>query len=129
MKYYLKTFVTCIRKHARITPQLLGDLPHARVAAWEPAYTLNGFDYYGPFLITMGVHDKMQKIWGVIFICLTCRAVHSDIVDSLSMDTCLNAIERFMAQYDVTTAFYSDNGTNFRGADNTLQKMYMKNIR
>ena len=37
--------------------------------------------------------------------------------------------ERFMAQYvDITIAFYSNNGTNFRGTDNALQKMYTKNI-
>ena len=66
---------------------------------------------------------------GDIFTCLICRAVHLDIVDSLSMDACLNAIERFMAQYgDVTTAFYSDNGTNFRCVGNILQKMYTKNV-
>ena len=47
--------------------------------------------------------------------------------DSLSMDAFLNAIECFMAQYgDLTIAFYSDNGTNFRGADNALRKIYTK---
>ena len=66
---------------------------------------------------------------GVIFTSHTCRTTHLDIVDNLSMDACLNTIEGFMAQYgDVTTAFYLDNGTNFRGADNALRKMYTKNI-
>ena len=45
------------------------------------------------------------------------------------MDVCLNIIEHFMAQYgDVTTAFYSDNGTNFRETDNALRKIYTKNL-
>ena len=64
MKYYLKTCVTCIKKHARITPQLLGDLPPARVAAWEPAYTHIGIDYYGLILVIMGIHGKTWKVWG-----------------------------------------------------------------
>ena len=96
---------------------------------WELAYTHTGIDYYSSFLVTKGVRRKTRKTWGVIFTCLTYRDVHLDIVNSLSMDAFLNAIEHFMAQYgDVTTAFYSDNGTNFCGADNTLRKMYTKNI-
>ena len=129
IKYYLKTCVTCIKKHTQINPQLLGNLPHARVAAWEPAYTHTSIDYYGPFVVTTGIRSKTPKVWGVIFTFLTCHAVHLDIVDSLPMDACLNVIERFMAQYaDVTSAFYSDNGTNFRGISNALRKMYTKNI-
>ena len=34
-----------------------------------------------------------------------------------------------MAQYvDVTIAFYSDNGNNFRGTDNAIKRMYTKNM-
>ena len=67
---------------------------------------------------------------GVIFTCLTCRAVHLDIVDSLSMDACLNAIETFTVQYgDVTIALYSENGTKFHGVDNALWQMYTKSLR
>ena len=53
--------------------------------------------------------------------------MHLDIVDSLSMDACINAIERFLSQYaDVTIAFYSDNGTNFHGMNNATKRMYEK---
>ena len=90
VKHYLKTCVTCIKKHARMTPQLLGDHPPARVTVWEPAFTHTGIDYYGPFLVTTGIHGKTCKFWGVIF---TCRAVHLDIVDSRYMDGCLNVID------------------------------------
>ena len=89
-----------------MTPQLLGDHPLARVAVWEPAFTHTSIDYYGPFLVTTGIRGWTRKVWEVIFTCLTYRAVHLDIVDSLSMDPCLNVIERFMDQYaDVTIAF------------------------
>ena len=58
MKYYLKTCVICIKKHARKTLQFLGDLPLTRVAAWEPTYTHTGIDYYGSFLVTTLVREK-----------------------------------------------------------------------
>ena len=49
-------------------------------------------------------------------------------MDSLFIAACLNVIECFMSQYaDVTIAFYSDNGTNFRGTDNAIKRMYNKN--
>ena len=57
--------------------------------------------------------------------CLTSHAIHLDIVDSLSMDTCTNAIERFLSQYvDVTRALYSDTRTKFHGVDNSICNMY-----
>ena len=94
----------------------MGDHPPTRVAVFEPAFTHTGIDYYGPFKVSTGTHSKTRKVWGIIFTCLICRVVHLDIVGSLSMDAWLNGIERFMLQYaDVTIAFYSDNGTNFRG--------------
>ena len=128
VKYYLKTCVICIKKHACATHQFLQDPPPARVAVWEPVFTHTGIDYYGPFLVSTGISRKMHKAWRVIFTCLTCHAVHLDIVYSLSMDACLNVIERFMSQCaDVTIAFYSDNGTNFRGTDNSIKRMYNKN--
>ena len=56
------------------------------------------------------------------------RAIHLDIVDSLSMDACINALERFLAQYsDVTIAFYSDERTNVTGTANAIKRMYDKN--
>ena len=65
---------------------------------------------------------------GVIFTCLMSRAIHLDIADSLLMDACINALERFLAQYsDVTIAFYSDERTNVTGTANAIKRMYDKN--
>ena len=81
------------------------------------------------FQTSTGTRNKATKHWGVIFTCLTSQAIHLDIVDSLSMDACINALEWFLAQYaDVTVAFYSDNGTNFQGTSNAMTRMYNKNM-
>ena len=70
---------------------------------------------------------RTQKIWGVIFTCLPSCTVHLDVVDRLSMETCVNAIERFMAQYgDVTRTLHSYNGTNFHGVDNAIRNICNK---
>ena len=94
------------------------------MAEKEPPFIHTGIDYYMPFRVSTPQRNHMQKIWGVIFTCLTSRTVHLDIVDSLSMDACLNAIEHILAQYgDITPALYSDNGTNFHGMDNAIRTM------
>jgi hypothetical protein len=106
----------------------MGEHPVARIATWQPAFTHTGVDYFGPFKTIAGARNKTKKHWGVVFTCLTTRAIHLDIVDSLSMDACINAIERFLAQYaDVTIAFHSDNGTNFEGVSNAVTRMYDRN--
>ena len=128
VKHYLKDCVICIKKHSRADPQFMGEHPAARTATWQPAFTHTGIDYFGPFKTSIGLRGRTKKNWGVIFTCLTSRAVHLDIVDSLSMDACINAIERFLGQYaDVTIAFHSDNGTNFEGVNNALTRMYDRN--
>ena len=108
---------------------MLGEHPRARAATFEPAFSHTGIDYFRPFHTTTGTRNRTSKHWGVIFTCLTSRAIHLDIVDSLSMDACINALERFLSQYaDATIAFYSDNGTNFQGTDNAMKRMHDKNL-
>ena len=107
----------------------MGQHPVSRAATWEPAFSHTGIDYFGPFQTTTGTRNKTTKRWGVIFTCLRSWAIHLDIVDSLSMDACINALEWFLAQYpDVTVTFYTNNGTNFQGTSNAKNRMYNKNI-
>lgn len=62
-----------------------------------------------------------MKTYGVLFICLTTRAVHIEIAHSLDTDSCLNAIRRFMCKRGQVTTIRSDSGTNFVGAEHELR--------
>ena len=52
--------------------------------------------------------------------CLTTRAVHFEIVPSLGNSSCVMSIERFIVRRSTPSTIWSDNGTNFVGAEKEL---------
>ena len=73
----------------------------------------------GPFLVSSG--RSRPKRWICLFTCLPTRAVHFEVVSSLSTDSFLNAFLRFHARHPGVWQLVPDNGTNFRGAEKELQ--------
>ncbi|GBM00440.1 hypothetical protein AVEN_179245-1 [Araneus ventricosus] len=51
------------------------------------------------------------------------RSVHLEIVNSCSTDAFIGALKRFIARRGKPSDIYSDNGTNFVGANNELRKI------
>ena len=70
---------------------------------------------------------RHEKRWGVLFTCLSMRAVHLELAASLSTDSCIMALRRMMARRGIPKDIWSDNGTNFHGADNEL-KLALKDL-
>ncbi|XP_064542272.1 uncharacterized protein LOC135431215 [Drosophila montana] len=67
------------------------------------------------------VNELREKRWGVLFTCLTVRAVHLDIATSLSTDSYLCVLKSFVARRGCPRRMLSDNGTNFKGASRILK--------
>ena len=65
---------------------------------------------------------KTEKRYGVLFTCLTTRAVHLEIAHSLDTNSCLMAIRRMMARRGQPANIWSDNGTNFVGIEKELRE-------
>ncbi|KAL7726341.1 hypothetical protein ACLKA6_001558 [Drosophila palustris] len=83
----------CKIRRARPEPPEMGNLPQERLSPHTPPFTYTGVDYFGPIDIIVG--RRHEKRWGVLFTCLTMRAVHLEIATSLSTDSILKAeVER-----------------------------------
>ena len=59
-----------------------------------------------------------------LFICLSTRAVHLELVMDLSTNAFLAAFRRFTARRGCPGDLYSDNGSNYVGADRELRQIY-----
>jgi len=55
---------------------------------------------------------------------MTIKAVHLKLVSDLTSDGFLAALRRFTARRGIPKHIYSDNGTNFIGANNQLRELY-----
>jgi hypothetical protein len=56
-----------------------------------------------------------SKQWAVIFTCLTVRAIHIELIESMDTSSFINALRRFFAIRGPAIQLRSDNGTNFVG--------------
>ncbi|KXJ68836.1 hypothetical protein RP20_CCG001484 [Aedes albopictus] len=109
----------CKNNNATRQPPAMSDLPPARLAAYSRPFTHMGVDYFGPVTISIG--RRMEKRWVLIATCLTVRAVHLQIAHTLSTDSCISALRNVMARRGIPAVIYSDQGTNFRGANRELK--------
>ena len=50
------------------------------------------------------------------------RAVHIEVADDMTTDWFINAFRRFIARRGQPKEVFSDNGTNFKGAESVLRK-------
>lgn len=112
----------CRVRNSKPCVPICGDLPAARVDYSHRPFTNCGVDYFGPMTITIG--RRREKRWGALFTCLTTRAVHLEIVGSLTTDSAIMALRRMAARRGWPAVMYSDNATNFRGADVELRTAY-----
>ena len=60
------------------------------------------------------------KRYGAVFVCLTTRAVHLDLVGDLSTDSFLQTLIRLMARSRKPKTIWTDNDTNFIGVEREL---------
>ena len=119
VKKVCRSCFSCKRRSQAPCKQKMADLPVNRVTPDKPPFTFIGVDYFGPFLVKRG--RATEKRYGVIFTCLTVRAVHIEIANNLDTDSFINALRRFIARRGVPKEIRSDNGTNFKGGEKELR--------
>ena len=109
----------CRRRKAKPVPSMMASLPSDRLQV-APAFSKVGVDFFGPLRVK---HlRKQEKRCGCLFTCLVTRAVHLEVAFSLSTDSFIMCLRRFIARRGKPTVIYSDNGTNFLGANRELRE-------
>ena len=98
----------------------MANLPYERTLPDLPSFSYVGMDYFGPIETKRG--RSSLKRYGVIFTCLSCRAIHLEMAYSLETDSCIHAIRRFICRRGQVQHIWSDNGTNLVGAEKELRK-------
>ena len=116
----VNTCFSCRRRQAPVMQQKMASLPEDRVTPSKPPFTYVGVDLFGPFIVRRG--RTTAKRYGALFTCLTIRAVHIEIVNSMDTESFVNALRRFIARRGRPEEIRSDNGGNFVKGEKELRK-------
>jgi hypothetical protein len=100
-------------------PQMAG-LPKERMAPYNPPFSYTGFDFMGPFQVTVG--RRCEKRWIAIFTCLTMRAIHLEVACSLDTSSAVMCVRNFINRRGTPLQMISDNGTNLKAAEKELRQ-------
>ncbi|GFV66790.1 integrase catalytic domain-containing protein [Trichonephila clavipes] len=103
--------------------QLEGLLPQDRVRD-AAVFEIIGLDLAGPLILKNG-----EKNWILILTCAVCRAIHLELLTSVSTESFLLGVRRFKARRGQPSVIYSDNGTNFKGAYRLYQKVNLEKLK
>ncbi|XP_052449737.1 uncharacterized protein LOC128011416 [Carassius gibelio] len=112
----------CRRWKSKPSVPKMADLPVARLRLYKPAFYSTGVDCFGPLQVKIG--RRSEKRWGIIYKCLTTRAVHLDLLHAMDSDSFLMSLRRFIARRGSPAELYSDQGTNFKGGEKELSDWF-----
>ena len=121
LKKICRECVQCKKLFGTPMVQKMADLPANRCTPSDHVFSSVGVDLFGPFLVKKG-RSVIQR-YGCIFTCMSSRAVHLEILNSMEADSFINALVRFSARRCLPVEVLSDNGKNFIGADSELHSV------
>ncbi|KAG7312917.1 hypothetical protein JYU34_001315 [Plutella xylostella] len=133
VKQVIRECTSCCRHSGRANIQLMGNLPKDRVTPQRP-FSISGVDLAGPITVKLfngRGSNRTKKGYIVLFICTAVKAVHLELITTLSTEGFLSAFRRFTSRRGHCKKLVSDCGTNFVGASKELKEMYdacLKNL-
>ena len=65
-----------------------------------------------------------SKAYIALFIWMSTKAIHLELVSDLTSDAFIAALKRFIARRGIPDQIFSDNSTNFRRASSILHELY-----
>ena len=119
-----RSCLTCFRAKPSHATQLMGNLPAARVTMTQPFQNV-AVDYAGHFKLrpSLTARSTIVKGYVAMFKCMSTGAIHLEAVTTLSTSGFISAFDRFISRRGFSQEIYSDNGTQFVGADNEFKRI------
>ena len=117
LKQIIYNCFICKRQRQLPSQPKMGNLPDIRFAKTPAAFEDIGLDYFGPFPVYQSNQRTSQYV--CIFTCFKTRAVHFEVVEDLTTDSCLLAIKRFTSRRG-KPSITSDNASTFHAAAKSL---------
>ena len=84
-----------------------------------------GVDYAGPVLIKRGHvrRPTLVKAYVCVFVSLTVKAVHLELVSNLTSEAFVACLRTFIARCGRPSLIWSDHGINFVGAAHEIKEL------
>ncbi|XP_013390867.1 uncharacterized protein LOC106159196 [Lingula anatina] len=115
--------ITCQRLDTAVSSQPVPPLPSMRVNT-APPFSVSGLDHGGPLFCC---DTGSKKFYILLITCAVTRAVHLELVCSLSAEETLNAIRRFVARRGMPSVIISDNARGFVAAKKLVLQYFGSN--
>ncbi|XP_055715003.1 uncharacterized protein LOC129809212 [Phlebotomus papatasi] len=115
--------VRCVKVDPPTQEQLMGDLLEQRVTHLRP-FKSTGVDFAGPLILKTGFRKgTTTKAYIALFVCMSTKALHLELVSSLTTEAFIASLRRLVARRGIPSHIFSDNGTTFVGADRELKNL------
>lgn len=118
--------VPCFKMKPKVRQPVMADLPASRYSQGRPFINV-GVDFAGPFSFKTGPrrNSPIDKCYFALFVCMSTKCIHLELVSSLSSAAFLACLDRFVGRRGLPTCIFSDNGTNFQGAASYLKEVQL----
>ena len=115
----------CRRLSARPQTPMMGQLPKERITP-DIVFEHVGVDYAGPVRVKLGRVRKptLVKAYVCVFVSLSTKAVHLELVSDLTTDAFIACLRRFISRRGKPRVIWSDHGSNFVGAARELRELF-----
>ena len=114
--------VTCRKAQGPPYPlPRMAPLPETRTTRSRP-FTHIGIDYMGPLHVSNNPAPT-DKVWICLMTCFATRAIHLELVTSLSSLEFLQALRRFSARRGPPLSVLVDNGSQFRPVQRAIDQL------
>ena len=128
IKRHLDSCVICRRNFPKVVMPKMSLLPDTRIPTDKITvpFTSVVIDAAGPWYTTFGRGRAKQKRWILLIRCTVYGIIHLEVLHDMSEQAFLMAFSRFTNRRIVPQIVYCDNGTNFVGGSNQIERIWQK---